>query len=533
MNRKQCAVCVVFMLLISTSIPITRGLADAADPATTLTIEESAILDALENPPPAGGLTVTERTILAALDEGKSFEDDGPDSSDLRPAESIRRLGDAQLQITGFVDLGFIVPSVLADEHKDLDHHYNEAGNAQSTLGKLEARTFSINEVDFNFNVTYNDRIRGKASVFIYPTVRTNYLPELSAVTRDQDIPRDAGPDGKFGTVDDIIGKDTAVDFGDGLNRVVVGVKEAYLDLAYPGNLNAFLRIGKMPSLLGIEQELLESPHLPTVGPSAIGVFSYGYPQGVQFRGVLLDSELEFGVGLTHDPNNFGNIYPGDETRNSPFGLADDNFALAGRLAFSHGARRRFTVGVSGQFGEKGAAGSVTDGGFSSIHPFIKQRFDPFKNPNIGPFQIRAEGLLMNIKNRRGTHPNLSSRATEKYDFLFTPKNDASLGKDDRDGDDVEHIGFYVYLSVDLVKRLTLTGGYSYLDSDVIGSKNPALFTPEGRFLEWGARRIQFAARYKLHNDVVFKAEFQINDEKGNETVIDNDVLTTSLVYSF
>ena len=458
MNRNYCSFYLVFMLLILASVAITPGQAEAAVP---LTVEESAILDGLETQPLHDGLTATERSILAALDEGKSFEDDESYPSNPRPAETQFRARTPKLTITGFVDLGWIYPSFLADEHQDLDHHYVEVGNAQSTLTKLEARSFSVNEVDIDFDVMYNNHIRGKASVFIYPTTRTNYLPERSALVRDQDIPRDAGEDGKFGTDDDIIGEDTAPDFGDGLNRVIVGVKQAYLDLAYPGNLNAFLRAGKMPSLLGIEQEVLEAPHLATVTLSVIGAFSYGYPQGVQLRGALLNDELEFGFGFTHDPNNFGNIYPGDDTRNQPFALADDNFALAGRLAFSHGTRHRFTAGVSGQFGEKGAEGSPSDGSFSSFHPFIKLRLDPLGTPHIGPFRIRAEGVLMNIENRRGVHPNLSSRATEKFDFLYTPKNDSPLGKNDRDGDDVEHVGFYVYLSADLVRRLTLTVGYS------------------------------------------------------------------------
>lgn len=516
----------IFTLAILVNTTIGHSKTPDADIIAVLITAESESFATARAGESEGELTPTELDSLAALDEGKSLEASVAD-------EYVPLPNRTQLKITGFVDLGWIYPNFLADEPANLDHHYVESGNAQFTLNKIEARTFSVNEANFDFNITYSDTITAKASVFIYPTTRTNILPEFSPLIRDQDIPRDAGPDGEFGTDDDIIGKDTAVDFGDGRNRVVVGMKQAYIDFAYPGNLNAFLRIGKMPSLLGIEQEVLDAPRLATVSPSAIGVFSYGYPQGLQLRGAVLDGELEFGVGFTHDPNNFANVYPGDVTKNQPFALSNDNFALAGRLAFSHGARHRFTLGLSGQFGEKGPAGSVTDGSFSSFHPFVKLRLDPFDTPQIGPFRIRAEGLVMKIENRRGTHPNLSSRAIEKYDFLYTPKNDFDLGKDDQDADDVEHLGFYTYLSIDVLRKLTVTIGYSFFDSDVIGSKNPELFTPEGRFLEWGARRTQVALRYRIHDDVVVKTEFQKNKEKGNEKVIDNDVLTTSLVYSF
>ncbi|MCZ6678532.1 MAG: hypothetical protein O7E52_14945, partial [Candidatus Poribacteria bacterium] len=101
---------------------------------------------------------------------------------------------------------------------------------------------------------------------------------------------------------------------------------------------------------------------------------------------------------------------------------------------------------------------------------------------------------------------------------------------------DVQHEGFYVYLYVDLLKRLTLTFGYSGIDSDIVESSDPALFKQEGRFFAWGFRRTQVAARYKIHDDVVIKAEFQRNKEdfgKHGGPEIDNDVLTTSLVYSF
>ncbi|MCZ6676565.1 MAG: hypothetical protein O7E52_04870, partial [Candidatus Poribacteria bacterium] len=416
------------------------------------------------------------------------------------PEEAPSDLNQSKVKITGFVDMGWIYPNFRADEPKNSDHHYAESGNAQNTVNKLDARTFSVNEVNFDFNISYNEYITSKASVFIYPTTRTNRLPAYSSLQRDQDIPRDAGPDGVFGTDDDIVGGDTAVDPGDGLNRVVVGVKQAYIDFAYPGSLNAFLRVGKVPSLLGIEQEIFQSPDLPSVATSAIGAFSYGYPQGIQIRGflnLLSDDDLEFGLGLTHDANGRFNVFPGDATRNLPFALANDNLVFTGRLAFSHGLRNRFTLGASGQTGEKGVEDGINDGSFSSFHPFAKIRLDPSNNPNIGPFRIRAEYLLMDIDNRTGAHPNRANEKTEKYDFLFKPQidlDDPSNDPSNEDGD-VQHEGFYVYLYLDLIKRLTLTLGHSRIDSDIVESSDPALTE---RFFAWGFRRTQIAARYKI-----------------------------------
>ncbi|MEC4673786.1 MAG: hypothetical protein VST68_06325, partial [Nitrospirota bacterium] len=367
--------------------------------------------------------------------------------------------------------------------------------------------------------------------------------PEFSSLRRDQDIPRDAGPDGVFGTADDTVGRDTAVDPGDGLNRVVVGVKQAYINLSHPGlNTRKFkgrLRIGKVPSLLGIEQEVFQSPDLATVATSTIGGFSYGYPQGVQLLGslsLMATDDLRFGLGLTHDANGGLNIFPSDETRNLPFALANDNLVFAGRLSFSQGVRNSFTLGISGQAGEKGAEDSVNDGSFSSFHPFVKLTLAPFDNPNIGPFRIRAEYLLMNINNRNGAHPNTATGVAEKYDFLFTPQIDLDEPGLNEDGD-VEHKGFYVYLHGALIKeRVTLTLGYSQVDSDVVESSDPELFKRDGRFFAWGFKRTQIAARYKIHDDVVIKAEFQRNKEdfgKHGGPELDNDVFTTSLVYSF
>lgn len=455
--------------------------------------------------------------------------------------EAPRDLDRSKMTITGFVDFGWIYPNFLADTEKNLervgrnnaDHHWGtESGNAQSTVSKLEARTFIVNEINFDFNVSYNDYISSKASVFIYPTTRTNTSLAWSSLSRDQDIPRDAGGDETFGTEDDIIGEDTAVDPGDGLNRVVVGIKQAYIDFAYPGNFNAFLRIGKMPSLLGIEQEVFQAPDLATVASSTIGGFSYGYPQGIQLLGALslrTDDDLEFGFGLTHDANNLYNIFPSDVTGNRPFALANDNLVLAGRLAFSQGTRNAFTVGVSGQTGKKGRKEVSNDGRFSSFHPFVKLRLDPSDNPNIGPFRIRAEGLIMDIDNRIGSHENRSNRARTKYDFVYRPQIEMHPKDPNQDGD-VRHKGFSVYLHVDLLKELlTLTFGYSRVESEVLESVDPALHAHN----IWGTRRTQLAARYRIHKDVIIKAEFQVNREDGTEAEVDNNLITTSLVYSF
>lgn len=482
-------------------------------------------------------LMFAAHTVVQGEEESTSDDTDILAAMEEKEEEDAVDLSRSKVKMTGFVDVGWIYPNFRADEPKNSDHHYAESGNAQNTVNKLNARTFSVNEVNFDFNTSYNDYISSKVSVNIYPTTRTNLLPEWSSLSRDQDIPRDPGPDGKFGTDDDIIGTDTAPDPGDGLNRVVVEVKQAYIDFAYPGDFNAFLRIGKVPSLLGIEQEVFQAPDLATVAPSTIGGFTYGYPQGVQLLGFLSamsDDDLEFGLGLTHDANGRFNVFPGDVTRNLPFSLADDNLVFTGRLAFSHGLRNRFTLGVSGQTGEKGVEDGINDGSFSSFHPFAKLRLDPSNNPNIGPFRIRAEYLLMDIDNRTGAHPNRANKKTEKYDFLFKPQID--LDNPTNEDGDVQHEGFYIYLYVDLLKRLTLTFGYSGIDSDIVESSDPALFKQEGRFFAWGFRRTQVAARYKIHDDVVIKAEFQRNKEdfgKHGGPEIDNDVLTTSLVYSF
>jgi hypothetical protein len=256
--------------------------------------------------------------------------------------------------------------------------------------------------------------------------------------------------------------------------------------------------------------------------------------QGVQLRGFLStisDDDLEFGVGLTHDANGLFNVFPSDVTRNLPFARDNDNLVFAGRFAFSHGIRNRFTLGGSGQTGKKGREEDFNAGRFSSFHPFAKLRLDPLDNPSIGPFRIRAEYLLMEVDNRTGAHPNQVNGETENYDFLFKPQID--LNDPTNEDGDVEHQGFYVYLYVDLIKRLTLTLGHSRIDSDIVESVDPALTE---RFFAWGFKRTQVAARYKIHDDVVIKAEFQRNKEdfgKHGGPEIDNDVLTTSLVYSF
>ena len=140
----------------------------------------------------------------------------------------------------------------------------------------------------------------------------------------------------------------------------------------------------------------------------------------------------------------------------------------------------------------------------------------------------------MDIDNRTGAHPNKANEKAEKYDFLFKPQVD--LDDPTNEDGDVQHEGFYVYLYVDLLKRLTLTLGYSRVDSEVIESIDPVLFEQKGSFFAWGFRRTQLAARYKLHDDVVIKAEFQRNKEDfgpSGKPELDNDILTTSLVYSF
>ena len=228
------------------------------------------------------------------------------------------------------------------------------------------------------------------------------------------------------------------------------------------------------------------------------------------------------------------NAFPADVTRNLPFALANDNLVFAGRLAFSQGVRNRFTLGVSGQTGRKGQEASFNDGRFSSFHPFAKLRLDPLDNPNIGPFRIRAEYLIMDIDNRIGSTPNQANKETEKYNVLFKPKVDSGIPTN-QDGD-ARLKGFYVYLYVDLIKRLTLTLGHSRVDSEVIESIDPVLFEQKGSFFAWGFRRTQIAARYKLHDDVVIKAEFQRNKEDfgpSGKPELDNDIFTTSLVHSF
>ena len=510
-KRRHCRalILVIFTMLMFATRPFAQGEIDQDTPR-----EDADIL-----------ASIADEDILTALET----DDD--------EKEKANRALAPKVNINGFVDFGWIYPSFLADEPENSDHHYAESGNAQNMVNKLEARTFPLNEVNFGFDISYTDYVTGKVNVVIYPISATNILGEYSAMHRDQDIPRDAGPDGKFGTEDDIIGEDTAPDPGDGKNQLIVGVKHAYLDLAYPGNFNAFLRIGQVPSLLGIEQEIFQAPDLPTVAPSAIGPFAYGYPHGIQLRGflsALSDEDLEFGLGFTHDANNRMNAFPADVTRNLPFALANDNLVFAGRLAFSQGVRNRFTLGVSGQTGRKGQEASFNDGRFSSFHPFAKLRLDPSDNPNIGPFRIRAEYLIMDIENRIGSTPNQANKETEKYNVLFKPKVDSGIPTN-QDGD-ARLKGFYVYLYVDLIKRLTLTLGHSRVDSEVIESIDPVLFEQKGSFFAWGFRRTQIAARYKLHDDVVIKAEFQRNKEDfgpSGKPELDNDIFTTSLVHSF
>ena len=117
-------------------------------------------------------------------------------------------LGDssgARMKIKGFVDVGWINPGLLADREANLrrlgsqktDHHWGtESGNAQNTVNKLDARTFTVNEVSVDFDMQYNERFSSIVSIFVYPTTSSNTLREFSSLTRDQDIPRDAGPDG-------------------------------------------------------------------------------------------------------------------------------------------------------------------------------------------------------------------------------------------------------------------------------------------------------------------------------------------------
>ncbi len=134
-------------------------------------------------------------------------------------------------------------------------------------------------------------------------------------------------------------------------------IQQGFVDFDYYKKV-LFMRIGKIPGLLGFEQ-LEPDPHeIDGATSSLIGRLTVGYPFGLQIK--YEGKRWQTAVGITDDPNPQFSTNRWDGAKNGNIDENDGNFMLASRFDYhlvhpqSHSSWKFTCIGISGQWGQKG-----------------------------------------------------------------------------------------------------------------------------------------------------------------------------------
>lgn len=286
------------------------------------------------------------------------------------------------------------------------------------------------------------------------------------------------------------------------VDPAAIGIDYAYLDFANPGPFDLNVRVGRIPSVIGIEQRASESNQTKFISLSLMSPYTVGALEGVALYGSLSPVNYAFAISNTDIAGNNGVALqvPGNRGGVANIASYNDNnsaYALSGRIGVVpveglelgvSGSRERISAIVGGRV-IKGFRGLVAGDAAYSWGAFTLR----------GEYGLQGEDVLLS--------PAPADIRTQVYT--------------------VE--GIY-----DVNTRYSVAARYSSVrvrQTEGVGVDNHNGVAQD-------VNTLSLAGVYRVADNVQLKAQYDINREKVFNSVaygtqIKNNVIALSLVASF
>lgn len=363
----------------------------------------------------------------------------------------------AGVTISGYVDLGYI-----AAEGSRGGNGGQASGSANGNYTNQDG--FVVNEVNLDLSSQLTNDISAFVSV-------------------------DAIPDQNFASA-------LAIDY-------------AYLDIANPGPFDLNLRVGRIPSVMGIAQRNSESPQTKFVSLPLTSIYNVGSYDGAAIYGSF--SPINYALAVTNgdllnqaelDASAFGNnLRPGNNngSANGASFNTDNALAISGRLGVV--PIEGLEIGISGSHTNYAKLIGAPGFGTNRANDLDRSMVGVDASYAWGAWNFKGEWVRVEEDDLNALGQNLNNDGTAWYiEALYDMNEKLSLG------------ARYNESSVDQAPRVGNTDLHD-------------------------VSTIQIAGTYRISDNVLFKAEYAINDEdvlNGNRNnELSNDVLAFSLVGSF
>lgn len=384
----------------------------------------------------------------------------------------------AGVTIGGYIDVGY-----AAIEGGALLNNTQTRGQASgSTNGTVNSNNdgFNLNEVNIDLNAQLTNDISAFMSL---------------------DFTGGTGATGQTGT------GDVSVDYG-------------YIDFANPGPFDLNLRVGRIPSVFGIEQRASESPQTKFINLSLVSPFTVGATDGLAIYGTFSPINYAFAVSnadvrglnpLVVDatntsvtvPTGIFPIAPGNNngTANVASGNNNNDLAVSGRLGI---------VPIEG----------LEIGGSASYSTWNTA-------PNLGGQDDRDRTVYGLDASYSWGAFTLKGEYVKAGEEIVDPSNASPREADFR--------GFYIEGMYDVSSKYSV--GVRYSDAEISGGNT----TAGAVLLEADYSTLNIAGVYRVADNVQLKAEYDINRtdvrQSTNASIpgiaLENDVFAVSLVGSF
>ncbi|MBL4889837.1 MAG: hypothetical protein JKX97_07440 [Candidatus Lindowbacteria bacterium] len=315
--------------------------------------------------------------------------------------------------------------------------------------------------------------------------------------------------------------------------RPSTGVDYAYLDIANPGPFDLNIRAGRIPSVFGIEQRASESNQTNFINMSLLSPLTVGSLDGIAVYGSF--SPVNYALAISN--NDVASGRTANVAGDAGSILGEYSTALLGNplrngapgnnngSALASGLDNNNDVSISGRLGvvpveglEVGVSYSLNDfaSGGTANAGATRKLIAVDASYAYGPFGLKAEWV------RGDEEPTVAAGVS-------------ATGQEN-----VDLRGFYVEGTYDISSKYSAGVRYNAVQTSQNGIGGPTAAIAND------FRTIAISGIYRMADNVVLKAEYDINSEgeiqggtvnrvAGGSAVkdIDNDVFAMSLVGSF
>ena len=284
-------------------------------------------------------------------------------------------------------------------------------------------------------------------------------------------------------------------------------VDYAYIDFANPGPFDLNVRAGRIPSVIGIEQRFSESNQTKFINLSLLSPLTVGSVDGAAVYGFF--SPVNYAIAIS----NYDLVGPAAITTTAALPPSNNNGAVAGL------AENNNDLAISGRIGVIPIEGlEVGVSAARDVHQTTPAVLVP-KNPSrvlLGVDVSYSWGALT----LKGEYVSAKEQQTAVVGAI--KPSDAKVS------------AYYVEGLYDLTSKLTLGVRYNVVK---VTQNNINNINLSDKLADYST--LSFAGCYKVADNVLLKAEYDINDESvmgytsqaGIEN--DNNVTALSLVGSF